>query len=427
MADDDLVFLAYADLSGLVRGRAVPARRYPTTVGWVPADQSITPFGSLGDGNPFGPLGDLRLIPDESSHIRIDRLGHAPFDVVMCDAVEPDGQPFGACPRAALRTAVDRLAEHHRLEVRVAFEHEFTMEAAGGGVDPAFSLRAMRAAEPFGSELVRSLAAAGLEPENWLPEFGPGQFEITVAPTTAMRSADRAALLREIVRDVARLHDRRVTFSPVLDPGGVGNGVHVHLSLQTLDGRPVTHERGEPAGLSRAARAFCSGIVRHLPAITALSAPSAISGIRLAPHRWSAAHTATGVRNREATLRVCPGATPAGWNVEFRAADATACPHLVLAALLHAGHQGLEEHLDDLRLLAGDPNSMSDEELAAIGAHRLPTTLPDALAAFEADVVAGSWFNPLLTATYLEMKRTELAELADIDLAGRIARYREVY
>ena len=434
MPDDDLVFLAYADLSGHVRGRAVPGRRYPTTVGWVPADQSITPFGTLGDMNPFGPLGDLRLIPDESAHVRVDRLGTSAFDVVLCDAVEPDGQPFGACPRAALRGAIDRLAEQHRLEVKAAFEHEFTMLPSPSSLSetpsaplPAFSLQAQRAAEPFGSDVVRALVAAGLEPENWLAEFGPGQFEITVGPAGALRAADRASLVREIVRDVARVHQRSVTFSPLVDPAGVGNGVHVHLSLHTGNGKPVTHDRHDADGLSRQARAFFSGILRHLPALVAFTAPSAISYLRLTPHRWSAAFTASGLRNREATLRICPGSTPAGWNVEFRAADATACPHLVLAALIHAGCQGLDENLDELRLLPGDPNAMSSEALAALGAARLPTSLPEALDAFGEDNVARRWFDPLLIETYLEMKHTELTELAGLSDAERVVRYREVY
>lgn len=430
MPDDDLVFLAYADLSGHVRGRAVPGRRYPTTVGWVPADQSITPFGSLGEMNPYGPLGDLRLIPDESAHIRADRLGATAFDVVLCDAVEPDGQPFAACPRAALRAAIERLAEQHRLEVKAAFEHEFTMlDAAGTEAAPlpAFSLQAQRSAEPFGSDLVRCMNSAGLEPENWLAEFAPGQFEITVTPANALRAADRASLVREIVRDVARVHQRAVTFSPMTSIGGVGNGVHVHLSLHTGNGKPVTHDRHDTDGLSRQARAFFSGIIRHLPALVALTAPSAISYLRLMPHRWSAAFTASGLRNREAALRICPGATPAGWNIEFRAADATACPHLVLAALIHAGCQGLDEGLDELRLLPGDPNAMSGDDLAAMGVVRLPTSLPEALDAFGDDGVARRWFDPLLIETYLEMKHTELTELADLSDAARIARYRAVY
>ena len=154
---------------------------------------------------------------------------------------------------------------------------------------------------------------------------------------------------------------------------------------------------------------------------------SAISGLRLTPHRWSAAFTASGMRNREATLRICPGPTPAGWNVEYRAADAAANPQLVLAALINAGCQGLDEQLDDLRLLPGDPNAMTPAALDDMKAHRLPSTLVDALAALEADPVARGWFPQLLIDTYLEMKRTEIAGLADLTEAEQIARYREVY
>ncbi|MDE0110852.1 MAG: hypothetical protein OXN84_00980, partial [Albidovulum sp.] len=67
----EFVFYGCSDFSGIVRGRSFPAATHPDdspdTAGWVPADQSLTPFGEIGPGNPFGPIGDLRLKPDKSS------------------------------------------------------------------------------------------------------------------------------------------------------------------------------------------------------------------------------------------------------------------------------------------------------------------------------------------------------------------------
>lgn len=152
-----------------------------------------------------------------------------------------------------------------------------------------FSLQRFRQAEPFGSDLVRLLEQAGLQPENWLPEYGDGQFEITLRPGPAPAAADRAVLLKELVRDLARRRGLPVSFAPLLAPDGVGNGVHLHLSLRDAEGRPVLFDPARPGRLSALGARFSAGILRHTPALTAWTAPSPVSFLRLTPHRWSAA------------------------------------------------------------------------------------------------------------------------------------------
>ncbi len=73
---EDLVGFLHADVSGLLRGRSVPTtdleERLGTGVGWVPADQALTPFGPIAEPNPWGALGDLRLLPDRETEVRVD-------------------------------------------------------------------------------------------------------------------------------------------------------------------------------------------------------------------------------------------------------------------------------------------------------------------------------------------------------------------
>ena len=132
------------------------------------------------------------------------------------------------------------------------------------------------------------------------------------------------------------------TFSPLTGPEVVGNGVHIHLSLWTPDGQPVTYDADGQDALSVQASAFIAGILRHLNAVSALTAPSGISTLRLTPHRWSAAFNNLGVQDREAAIRICPVSTrdpdarARQFNFEFRAADAAASPYLALAALVAA-------------------------------------------------------------------------------------------
>src|SRR4051794_23699973 len=184
---DELVAFLYPDLSGLSRGRAVPARdlerRLVTGVGWVPADQAITALGPLAEPNPWGSLGDLRLIPDPVTRTRVDLWPDLPaLHFLFCDARAMDGTPWDACPRVLLRAAAEALRQETGLRLCATFEHEFVLQGHAPVPPPAFSLEALRLAEPLGTHVAAALRLAGLELENFLPEYGEDQFEVTVAP-----------------------------------------------------------------------------------------------------------------------------------------------------------------------------------------------------------------------------------------------------
>ncbi|HCA85801.1 MAG TPA: glutamine synthetase [Streptomyces sp.] len=425
------VFVATCDLAGQVRGRAVPAADHDavlrTGTGWVPANLAISAFGPICPDNVFGSLGDLRLLPDPATGVDIPADGdHPGLRLYLADQTLPDGEPWPNCPRTFLRDALAELRERTGLVVTAAVEHEFMLD----GLPPSlpFSLRRHRDAEPFGSDLVRLLTRAGLEPENWLPEFGDGQFEITLRPSDALTAADRAVLLRELVRDLARRRGLSASFAPLRDPAGVGNGVHLHLSLRDVEGRPVLHDPARPGGLSATGARFAAGILRHAPALTAWTAPSPVSFLRLAPHRWSAAGAFLAERNREALLRICPttrlgGGDPAAqFNLEYRAADAAANPWLALGVLVRAGLEGLTGDYDEPVVR---PEDTGEADLADVP--RLPRSLEEALAALEADKVVQSWFDPRLLSTHLSLKRYELAQLDGLDDEARTRKVFDVY
>jgi len=431
MTDAATVFVATCDLAGQVRGRAVPASDQAAVLrsgtGWVPADLAISAFGPIAPDNVFGSRGDLRLIPDPATGVDIPADGDVPaLRLYLADQTLPDGEPWPCCPRTFLRDAVEELRERTGIEVVAAIEHEFVLGGLPAG--PPFSLQRFRQAEPFGSDLVRLLEQAGLQPENWLPEYGDGQFEITLRPGTAMAAADRAVLLKELVRDLARRRGLPVSFAPLLAPDGVGNGVHLHLSLRDAEGRPVLFDAARPGRLSALGARFAAGILRHTPALTAWTAPSPVSFLRLTPHRWSAGGIFLAEHNRESLLRICPttqltGSDPAAqFNLEYRAADATANPWLALGVLLRAGLEGLVRDYDE-------PTVWPEDTDAAVldGVPALPSSLEEALHALESDEVVRSWFDPRLLATHLSVKRSELAQLAGLDDTARIRKVADVH
>ncbi|MDA3624747.1 glutamine synthetase family protein [Saccharopolyspora sp. WRP15-2] len=429
---DSTVFVATCDLAGLTRGRGVPERDLDEVlrrgVGWVPANLALTCFGGIAEENAFGSTGDLRLMPDAGAGVVLPETdGHPQVRLFLADQTLPDGEPWDCDPRTFARNALADLRERFGLEVVASFEHEFMLDGSEGTAP--FSFARYRGAEPFGSDLVELLARTGLEPETWLPEYGEDQFEITLAPTSALVAADRAVLLKEIVRDLARRHGRRVTFAPLQTPNGGGNGVHVHLSLvDAATGRPVLFDEQRPGRLADLGARFAGGILAHARALTAITAPSPSSFLRLQPHRWSVGGIFLAERNREALVRICPTSAVGGGdperqlNLEYRAADATANPWLVLGSLIRAGLEGLA---------SGDqppevwPEDMADQQFDEIPS--LPANLSEALDELEKDTVVRDWFAPELLRTHLDVKRAELRAVEGLDAVDVCQKVADAY
>jgi glutamine synthetase len=292
---------------------------------------------------------------------------------------------------ARLSQGVADLRAETGLRMRSAFEHEFHLSGLEEHAGNSFSLERFRLAEAFVATAMAALRQARAEPEVFMTEYGPAQFEVSCRPAAGVAGADRAVVIREVVREVARRQGRHASFSPLVTPKVVGNGVHIHFSLFDGEGRPVLHDPARPGGLSEVGGSFAAGVLRHLPALCALTAPSVISATRLAPHRWSAGFTTLGLQNREAAVRICPvvglldDAAARQFHLEYRAADAAAGPHLCLGAMVRAGLAGIREKLPTPPIFERDPVEVAADERERLGAHRLPETLEAALDALQAD------------------------------------------
>jgi glutamine synthetase len=437
MTGAELVAFMHADISGLTRGRAFPLgdldQRLEAGVGWVPADQALTPLGPIAEPNPWGPMGDLRLRPDPDTKVRVDLWDEAsPLHFYLCDAVEPDGGEWNACPRTLLKRSLARLHDETGLRLLASFEQEFKLVGGVGDPAPGFSLEALRVVEPLGPMVVTALTQAGLEVDTFLPEYGANQFEVPCNPTDALAAADAAVAVREVVREVARRMGHRATFAPLVDPDDVGSGVHIHFSMTDEDGNHATYDRDRPGGMSERAGHFVAGIMTHLPALCAFTAPSVVSYLRLIPHHWSSAFTCIGEANREAALRIPTPSSMGGnvssrYNIEYRPADSAACPHLALAVLVLAGLSGLRDKLSPPELINWDPSELSQEDRERMGVRRLPQSLEEALAEAERDDEVRSWFSDDLWNCYMGVKRLEVELLKDLEPEDQCRRYVAVY
>ncbi len=437
MLEEEIVYLLWNDLVGLSRTRGVPSREFPGRrehgLGWALAGQALTPFEDIAD-NPWGPMDEVRQTPDLDTETRVDCGPDAgPLHFVICDSLLVDGRPWECCTRSFLKQALADLYEHTGLTLKTSFESEFTLSGEAVEWAAPFSLDAARSQAPLLRQVTAALLQARVGLETVEPEFGVNQYEVSCAPASGLAGADRGLITREVVREVARRAGLRASFSPKTSPQAVGNGCHIHLSLWDGEGRPATYDPATAGELSEVAGQFVAGIVRHLPALVAFTAPSPVSYLRLGPHHWSCGFDAVGVQNREAAVRICPSPVreaarrgPA-FNLEFRPTDATASPYLAIGALVRAGLEGIRDRLPPPALLDRDPADLDAAERAARGLRALPETLEVALAALEADAVVSGWFTPVMQQAYLAVKRKELAMFAGAEPAELCRRYALAY
>jgi len=425
------------DLIGVTRGRSFPTDELDAYqvagCGWVPANSALTPQDIIASSNPWGAYGDLRLVPDLSSRVTVNNGPDADapaLDFIHGDIRETDGRPWGACPRTLLRNEVERYRDELGLQINAAFEHEFNLDS-GAAEHLAFSLEAQRQGAGFGGWLLSALRAGGVEPEMFLPEYGKHQYEITCRPALGVAAADRAVNVREITREIARQMGLNLSFAPKTAEHAVCNGVHLHVSLQDMAGQPVMYDAGTANGLSTLGQHWAAGVLHYLPALCAFTAPTPVSYERLQPHHWSASYACLGQRNREAALRICPTVSLGGksvamqYNLEFRAMDATASPHLAMAALLIAGRLGIEQRLALNAITDEIPDSLNEEQRQARGIVALPASLSRALDCLRNSEALIEALPSALLDTYFALKTEELTlteQLSPADLCEHYAR-----
>jgi len=437
MIREEIVMVCAPDISGQVRGKSFPLadleRRSRRGIGWVPTNVQITTFNSIAD-SPFGSLGDLLMVPDPDTEVRVDFGDDSPSEhFFLGNILYTDGSPWECCLRGRLAEALDALRAETGLELNSAFELEFQFLEESTNYGPGFGLTGLRKKKHFGEVYLAALREAGVEPDSFLREWGDQQYEVTIHPQLGIKAADHALAIRELARATAERLNDPITFTPIRDINGAGNGVHIHISLVDEAGKPATYDAARTGGLSEIAGQFVAGILHHLPDITALVAPSQISYARLTPHRWSAPFNNLGFRDREAAVRICPVAELPGmdvakqYNFEFRVGDSAASPHLQLAALVFAGLDGVRNRMEPPAPSEEDLSLLSSGELEKRGIVRLPETLSEALDRLERSDAVASWFGELFQDVYVKHKRGELAFLDGKTFEEACRLYEQVY
>ncbi|MFB7512747.1 glutamine synthetase [Streptomyces sp. NPDC056144] len=429
----DGVAMTWVDNSGITRVKGVPVERLPEAVergvGMSPVfdvfllDDSITESRYVG-----GPDGDLRLHPDLG---RLTALAAQPgWAWAPADRHDQEGEPHPCCQRQFAR----RMTEEARaagFDVRMGFETEWVVLRetgdSGGGTPayptagPAYGMTRLVDLSAYLADVLRTLRDQDVPVMQVHPEYAAGQMELSVAPADPVTTADLAVLVRETVRAVSLRHGLTPVFAPVATASALGNGRHLHTSLWH-DGRNLCREGPGAAGMTRDAEAFFAGVLRELPALMAIGAPSAASYLRLRPSHWAGAFHCWGVENREAALRFIPGPSddPYTANAEVKCFDPAANPYLVTGCVIAAGLAGVRDGLRLPSPVAGDPAHLPSVD-------RLPPSLPEALKRFQdSEVLRSALGDPLFEAIGA-VRRAEAELFADSTPEELIAAVRHAY
>jgi glutamine synthetase len=423
--DVEAVALTWVDNAGVTRARAIPLTRLEQAAAWGVGMSPAFDVFLLNDTATSseligGPDGDLRLVPDLS---RITRLAAQPgWAWAPVDRYTQEGQVYVACQRWFARRMMAQ-ARQRGFEFRMGFEIEWfagyetngsLVPAAGG---PAHGMSRVVELAGYVRDVLATLAAQGVEVLQLHAEHGPGQLEISFAPDDPLAAADLSVLVRQTIRTVSLRHGYQISFAPVVVTGQPGNGGHLHASMWQ-SGRNLFAGGTGPYGLTPEAESFLAGVLRELPALVAVGAPSVASYLRLVPSRLAGVFQCWGRENREAAVRVITGmagSEGAHANVEIKCFDLTANPYLVVGCVIAAGLAGMDGGLRLPVEVVGDPAAMIAEDLEKLGVRRLPETLADAADEMEHCEAVRDAMGPPLFEAFLAVRRAEVELFAGHD------------
>ncbi|MDJ0524576.1 MAG: type I glutamate--ammonia ligase, partial [Microcystis sp. M53600_WE12] len=233
------------------------------------------------------------------------------------------------------------------------------------------------------TEMLLTMADCGVPIEKHHHEVATGgQNELGIKFSTLVRAADYLMTYKYCIKNVAKKYGKTVTFMPKPIFGDNGSGMHVHQSIWK-DGQPL-FAGDKYAGLSQMALYYIGGLLRHAPALLALTNPTTNSYKRLVPGFEAPVNLAYSQGNRSASIRIpLSGSNPKAKRLEFRCPDATSNPYLAFAAMLCAGIDGIKNQIEPGEPLDVDIYELSPEELSKIPS--TPGSLEAALESLEKD------------------------------------------
>jgi glutamine synthetase len=365
--------------------------------------------------------GDQRLKPDPSTAAVIPWAKDT--GRMICDTYWDDGTPLGAAPRQVFRRALERCRELGH-EPLIGIEPEFYLVDAETR-QPLFEgyhiFNTVRNTwVPVIERIVSEARRFGIDVITANCEYAGSQWEIVFAPSSGMAGPDAAFSFKTAVKELAHQDGLLASFMSKPFGDSAGCGAHNHIGLLDPEsGDNALADADDEAGLSKVGRSFVAGQLRHARAIYALLAPTVNCLKRRRTHTFSPTNISWGIEDRSAFVRL-KGGNPKSKHVENRAPTGLSNPYLASAALLGAGVLGI---VDGLEL---EPPAVAPAEEDE-SKPKLPTSVPESLAALEADEKIVDLLGEEFVKAYTVMRRHELQRFEDHVTDWELQEYLELY
>ena len=396
----------FTDLFGTQRSKLVPAAAISDM---QKSGAGFAGFAAWLDMTPAHP--DMFAIPDADAVIQLPwkpELAWVPGDLVM------EGKNVEQAPRNVLQSVIAQAADHGIL-MKAGVEPEFHLINEDGTAisderdtqdKPCYDQSALMRRYDVISDICSTLLELGWGPYQNDHEDANGQFEINWDYSDCLKTADQLCFFRFMVKSIAEKHDMRATFMPKPFAQLTGNGCHVHASLWSLDEKTcLTNDPDGELGISDMGYHFLGGVLAHAEGLAALTNPTVNSYKRInAPvtssgATWAPNTITYGGNNRTHMVRI-----PDKGRFEFRLADGSANPYLLMAGFLAAGLDGVGNKTDPGKRLDID---MYAEGHKAHGAKKLPLYLIDAIRLFAKNKVLRSSLGDEFSNAYIKLKTNE--------------------
>lgn len=364
---------------------------------------------------------DMLAQPDPSTFQILPWRGEIdPTARMFCDIQTPDGQPAAADPRNVLRRALAKASDrgfsfyiHPEIEFYLLKSTQLDAKGEPVPVDNAgyFDNVPGGTAHDFRRRAVSMLEQLGISVEFSHHEGGPGQNEIDLRYADALTMADNIMTFRTVIKEVAIEQGVYATFMPKPFTQHPGSGMHTHMSLFEGD----TNAFFDPSSqyhLSKTAKHFIAGLLKHAPEITAVTNQYVNSYKRLWGGGEAPSFVCWGHNNRSALIRV-PLYKPDKGNssrIEYRAIDSAANPYLAYALLLNAGLKGIEEEYPLPAETEDNVWALNDAERRAMGIQPLPQSLDHAIRKLEESELVAETLGEEVFSYVLANKRREWSE-----------------
>ena len=331
---------------------------------------------------------------------------------MFCDVYKPGGQPFEGDPRYILKKNLERAAEMGftfyvgpELEYFYFKDSLSTQILDSGGY---FDLVPLDMAVDLRRKTVLALEEMGIGVEYSHHEVAPSQHEIDMRYTDALTMADNVMTYKLAVKQIAMENGVYATFMPKPIFGENGSGMHVHQSLFKGE-RNAFFDKNDKIHLSKIAKSYIAGLLKHAPEITAVTSQWVNSYKRLVPGYEAPVYISWAVRNRADLIRVPeykPGRETAT-RVEYRSPDPACNPYLVFSVMLAAGLEGIEKGLEPPEPVEENVYEFSEEQRKRRGIKTLPSSLEEAIALTEKSALVREALGDHLFHAFIKNKKVE--------------------